>query len=166
MKKSFTLIELIVVIAIIAILAAIIAPNAFKAIEKAKISTVISTGQTYKTALLSLYADTGHWPADEMAGNRIIYLCDPSQLPVTTWVGFGATMHPSNLFENDNGWAGWNGPYIENLQYRHPWGGVYILQRTSSLGKESIYMQIHGFCYSGDPNAYDTSCKVPSDAAQ
>ena len=34
-KSGFTLIELIVVIAIIAVLAAIIAPNAFKAIEKA-----------------------------------------------------------------------------------------------------------------------------------
>ena len=38
MRKGFTLIELIVVIAIIAILAAIIAPNAFRAIEKAKAS--------------------------------------------------------------------------------------------------------------------------------
>ena len=34
MRKSFTLIELIVVIAIIAVLAAIIAPNSFKAIAK------------------------------------------------------------------------------------------------------------------------------------
>jgi len=38
MRRSFTLIELIVVIAIIAILAAIIAPNAFRAIEKAKVA--------------------------------------------------------------------------------------------------------------------------------
>ena len=36
-RQSFTLLELIVVIAIIAILAAIIAPNAFRAIEKAKV---------------------------------------------------------------------------------------------------------------------------------
>ena len=37
-SKGFTLIELIVVIAIIAILGAIIAPNAFRAIEKAKMA--------------------------------------------------------------------------------------------------------------------------------
>ena len=36
-KKSFTLIELLVVIGIIAALAAIVMPNAFKAIEKAKL---------------------------------------------------------------------------------------------------------------------------------
>ncbi|MCF7873830.1 MAG: prepilin-type N-terminal cleavage/methylation domain-containing protein, partial [Candidatus Omnitrophica bacterium] len=49
-KRSFTLIELIVVIAIIAILAAIIAPNAFQAIEKAKIIEAIGDFKTLKTA--------------------------------------------------------------------------------------------------------------------
>jgi prepilin-type N-terminal cleavage/methylation domain-containing protein len=38
--RAFTLIELIVVIAIIAILAAIVAPNAFRAIEKAKVAKI------------------------------------------------------------------------------------------------------------------------------
>ncbi|SHJ08964.1 prepilin-type N-terminal cleavage/methylation domain-containing protein [Desulfofundulus thermosubterraneus] len=37
-EKDFTLVELLVVIAIISILAAIIAPNAFKAVEKAKVA--------------------------------------------------------------------------------------------------------------------------------
>ncbi len=63
MKKSFTLIELIVVIAIIAILAAIIAPNAFKAIEKAKISRAIADFKTFKTAMFSYYADCGKFPS-------------------------------------------------------------------------------------------------------
>ncbi|MBU2265567.1 MAG: prepilin-type N-terminal cleavage/methylation domain-containing protein, partial [Candidatus Omnitrophica bacterium] len=67
MQKSFTLIELIVVIAIIAILAAIIAPNAFKAIEKAKVTKAIADLKTYKTATHSLYADTGHWVLDGRA---------------------------------------------------------------------------------------------------
>lgn len=40
-RIGFTLIELIVVIAIIAILAAIIAPNAFRAIEKANIQKAV-----------------------------------------------------------------------------------------------------------------------------
>ena len=92
MKKYFTLIELIVVIAIIAILAAIIAPNAFKAIEKAKISATISDMKTIKKAAIIYYADTGQWPwegavhADESTG-----------------IGF----------VTDDGAAGWDGPYIE-----------------------------------------------------
>ncbi|NCC82098.1 MAG: prepilin-type N-terminal cleavage/methylation domain-containing protein [Clostridia bacterium] len=39
-KKGFTLVELLVVIAIIAILAAVVAPNAFKAIEKSKVTAI------------------------------------------------------------------------------------------------------------------------------
>jgi len=57
-NKSFTLIELIVVIAIIAILAAIIAPNAFRAIEKAKISTAIADFKANKNAVYAFYADS------------------------------------------------------------------------------------------------------------
>ena len=61
-NKGFTLIELLIVIAIIGILAAIIAPNAFNAIEKAKIAKVISDLNAIKTASLIYYADMGFWP--------------------------------------------------------------------------------------------------------
>ena len=46
MRKWFTLIELIVVISIIAVLSAIIAPNAFRAIEKSKITKALSDIKT------------------------------------------------------------------------------------------------------------------------
>ena len=46
--NAFTLIELIVVIVIIAVLAGIIAPNAFRAIEKAKLSRVAHDAQNIK----------------------------------------------------------------------------------------------------------------------
>ncbi|MBU1112675.1 MAG: pilin [Candidatus Omnitrophica bacterium] len=103
MKKSFTLIELIVVIAIIAILAAIIAPNAFKAIEKAKIARVLSTLKAIKTAVGSYYADTGKWP------------------PRYDLLNPGFTTNP---FLIDPGISGWDGPYVENWN-NHPWGGYY-----------------------------------------
>ena len=51
---GFTLIELIVVIAIIAILAAIIAPNAFRAIEKAKITKTMADLDSFKKAIFAL----------------------------------------------------------------------------------------------------------------
>lgn len=60
--KGFTLVELLVVIAIIAILAAVIAPNAFKAIEKSKVSAVISDYRAAKLATLLYYSDHGEWP--------------------------------------------------------------------------------------------------------
>jgi len=102
-KKSFTLIELIVVIAIIAILAAIIAPNAFKAIEKAKISQVIGTFKVVKSALGVYYTDTGQWPPT---------------------YGRSQLLNPAlNPFINDQGDAGWDGPYLDNYATTHPWGG-------------------------------------------
>ena len=64
LRKGFTLVELIVVIAIIAVLAAVVAPNAFKAVEKAKVSGVISDYNAIKTATMAYYGDCGGWPTD------------------------------------------------------------------------------------------------------
>ncbi|GAA0717701.1 prepilin-type N-terminal cleavage/methylation domain-containing protein [Clostridium malenominatum] len=104
-KKGFTLVELLVVIAIIAILAAIIAPNAFKAIEKSKVATAESDYRAVKTATLNYYADTGKWPAsmDNLTS-------DP---PV----------------------AGWNGSYLEKLPSKNPWGGTYALGASGKFLK-------------------------------
>ena len=105
MRKGFTLIELIVVIAIIAILAAIIAPNAFKAIEKGKISSTIADCRSIKTAAMAYYADTGVWPAD------------------------GAT---TNGFVTDDNTDGWDGPYLEKWPARAAWGGAYTFQNDNA----------------------------------
>ncbi|MCF7873836.1 MAG: type II secretion system protein GspG [Candidatus Omnitrophica bacterium] len=99
MKKGFTLIELIVVIAIIAILAAIIAPNAFKAIEKAKVSASVGDYKSLKTGAMSFYADTGTWPDQEDDGTGFV--------------------------NNDNNVTGWDGPYLEKWPNKASWGGDY-----------------------------------------
>lgn len=119
MRKGFTLIELIVVIAIIAILAAIIAPNAFKAIEKAKVARAISDYKTIKTAVGAHYADTGKW---------IGYM---------DWL-----IIESSLFYNEyprkgsgNPLAGWDGPYLEGGFERHPWGGFYFFECEEDWAK-------------------------------
>ncbi len=99
MKKSFTLIELIVVIAIIAILAAIIAPNAFKAIEKAKISKAVGDFKAIKTAALNYQIDVNQWPPTDIGHHGK----DPNDTTVET----------ENFITGQNQPSGWDGPYLE-----------------------------------------------------
>ncbi|MCS7234027.1 MAG: prepilin-type N-terminal cleavage/methylation domain-containing protein [Synergistetes bacterium] len=61
-KKGFTLVELLVVIAIIGILVAIITPNAFNAIERAKIARCEADLHAIKSGALAYYIDVGDWP--------------------------------------------------------------------------------------------------------
>lgn len=129
--NGFTLIELIVVIAVIGILAAIIAPNAFKAIEKAKIARTSADMKTIKTSVLNYYADTGRWPACHYI-NTI----------------------NSPLLTND-GVVGWNGPYLEKIAMsplsRQPavggcpvFGYYYVWWNRSSSGTYSCYFDLDG----------------------
>ena len=108
MKKGFTLIELIVVIAIIAVLAAVVAPSAFKAIEKGKVSAGMGDWDSIKTASFALFADTSTWPADG-----------------TTGAGLTADTAPAT--------PGWDGPYLEKWPSRNPWAGTYTMQNDAAI---------------------------------
>ncbi|HRZ14309.1 MAG TPA: prepilin-type N-terminal cleavage/methylation domain-containing protein [Candidatus Omnitrophota bacterium] len=101
MKRGFTLVELIVVIAIIAILAAVVAPNAFKAIEKAKISGTLADLSTIKTGAMAYYGDTGSWPWICNANCSVGFVNVPTAATVT----------------------GWDGPYLEKWPATAKWGG-------------------------------------------
>jgi len=110
-QNSFTLIELIVVIAIIAVLAAVIAPNAYKAIEKAKAAAI---GQTYKAiskAALSHYVDTGLWT------HPGVWCVDNP--------GVGCIKWEDSFFVVDLGDLGWDGPYLDKAPPLNPWGKKY-----------------------------------------
>ncbi len=125
-QRGFTLIELLVVIAIIGILAAIIAPNAFTAIEKAKIARAISDLNAIKTASLLYYSDIGFWPPDVWPA------VDPGfmqPLPYSYATGgYPNRIHTSHLpadwqdIVNER----WDGPYLEKWPITHPWGTDYI----------------------------------------
>jgi len=110
-KKAFTLVELIVVIAIIAILAAVIAPNAFRAIEKAKVDATITDYRAVKTATMHYYSDTGVWPSDG----------------VTT----------SGLVASDSR-AGWDGPYLEKWPQGKWVSSTYTFQNDSAYDWDGL----------------------------
>ena len=123
MRKSFTLIELIVVIAIIAVLAAIIAPNAFKAIEKAKISRTIADFKTIKSATQAYYADVGKWPPKDLTEDPL----NPNIIVET-----------ENFISGENQPLGWDGPYLE----RWPQNPFFAPGRFGNQ-KYSNYIYIH-----------------------
>ncbi|OQX52656.1 MAG: hypothetical protein B5M48_04820 [Candidatus Omnitrophica bacterium 4484_213] len=139
MKKGFTLIELIVVIAIIGILAAIIAPNAFKAIEKAKISATIEDYRSIKTAAMSFYADTGTWPADG---------CEEA------------------FTANDNcasgTYSGWDGPYLEKWPTLAKWGGAYTFEKQT----DNVAPYANAWGGNGIEKRFVRITSVPETAAQ
>jgi len=123
-EHGFTLVELLVVIAIIGVLAAIIAPNAFNAIEKAKITRAIGDLHTLKTSTLQYYSDVGIWPPDVGPGIdpgfMHPYPWDPStgvEDPNLVWPGQGLPSDWTDIVDEK-----WDGPYIEKWPYRNPWG--------------------------------------------
>lgn len=127
-RRGFTLIELLVVIAIIGILAAIIAPNAFKAIEKAKVVKVISDVNAIKTAALLYYSDAGVLPPDD-----------------DDYTSGGVGNHLADFFDNVAGVEGWDGPYLESKgqnpfnkrpvdspEYGYQWEGTWRASNPSA----------------------------------
>lgn len=114
LTRGFTLIELIVVIAIIAILAAIVAPNAFRAVEKSKIARVVEDSKVIKTGAYAMYADTGLWPGSNWEDDE-----DNDTLAEADQ-GEGFVFKGSNSHMPDT----WEGPYLEKWPL-NPWGGQY-----------------------------------------
>lgn len=119
-NKGFTLVELLVVIAIIAILAGIVTPNAFNAIEKAKVAKAEADYRAIKSAALNYYTDTGTWP---VSGNGGDY---ETKMFIT---GENIQSNNQTVWSKP---AGWNGPYLEKWPDKNPWGGSYTFKSASS----------------------------------
>lgn len=126
-RRGFTLIELLVVIAIISILAAVITPNAFRAVEKAKVVSFASDYKAMKGALQTYYADVGKWPGNYQELTPILI------------TGSGQP-------------AGWDGPYLDKL-YQTRWvtGSPisYWIYETGRLDSDNGF-EGH-FCYYWGP---------------
>lgn len=95
LQQAFTLIELLVVIAIIAILAAILFPVFAQAKYSAKVASSLSNTK-------------------QQALGSIMYSADVDDM-VVYFYGY-ATAADSNIYHNDNGWAGKVFPYVKNQE--------------------------------------------------
>ncbi|MBU1113071.1 MAG: prepilin-type N-terminal cleavage/methylation domain-containing protein [Candidatus Omnitrophica bacterium] len=177
MRKSFTLIELIVVIAIIAILAAIIVPNAFKAIEKAKVTEAIADFKTLKTAMYSMYGDTRKWGIENHEDNLaaypqhgFVFVNNPNVVPYDP--RFTELVDdPNSDADPNNDMPGWDGPYVERLKGKTPWKGSYAIQawrcddETGGFDSNArdIWLEFEDICYEGPRT--NTACPVPDSVA-
>jgi len=106
------------VIAIIGIIIAVVLPNAFKAMERAKVIRVIADLRAIKAAGYAYYIDTGDWPK---AGQDSY---DPG-----TGDNYGFL-----YFMKTDGNPYWNGPYLEKLPSSTPWGGYYRYWKSRITG--------------------------------
>jgi|TARA_Y100000031_G_C8089077_1_gene323278 general secretion pathway protein G len=111
MKKSFTLIELMVVIAIIGILGVVIAPVVGKAIEKARVAKAIAMYSAIEKATAMIVLDIGTLPRESS-------WC--------TGVGFANSTNVPTPEVNS-----WDGPYLKVWPETDPWGGcvTYLVGR-------------------------------------
>ena len=148
-QLCFTLAELVVVMVIISALLTIIAPSAFRAIEKAKITKAIADFKTIRSACNAIYADTGRWPGIRGGEERL---------------------KNSFLFSKVNSLGeealGWDGPYLEQFLERHPWGGTYLLEGQNNWGKglpSELILEYEDFCYPTGPNS--PRCGVKKESA-
>ena len=111
---------MLVVISIIAILAAVIVPNAFKAIEKAKIARIISDCKNIEQIALTHYVDTGEWPRIQQKHPTLMQ-------PAGSMI---------SLIKNESNVPSWDGPYLD-AQPMNPLGGGYGFGFLAYPGNES-----------------------------
>ena len=108
---GFTFAETIVVLVIILLLTAGVALTAVKFVDKAKVTSAKSQIETYKFALQSYYLDCGIYPSREQGLEALFE--KPVLYPV-----------PEH----------WNGPYIDKVVQKDPWGNDYVYSDITTNG--------------------------------
>jgi len=161
--KSFTLIELIVVIAIIAILSAIVAPNAFRAIEKAKVSRAIQDVNAIKTAAMGFYNDTGLWPGSQwgtMPGDPLSPASYGEGFVTMPQVHSGSGSQQATAQQQI---AYWDGPYLDKWS-NTPWAMPYMWDYNNwdASGDGIPYEHVVWLDLAHSPGPYDQNNKVPA----
>jgi len=114
MKKSFTLIEILLVVVIISALAAMVVPRLTGRSEQAKEAIAKADVMVNIPTALKLYElDNGMFPATEQGLQALVR--KPASSPVPQF---------------------WSGPYIESNKITDPWGNEYIYQYPGSHGAD------------------------------
>jgi type II secretory pathway pseudopilin PulG len=164
------LIELTVAIAIIAILASVIAPKAFKAIEKAKITRLTADMRSVKAAATSYYSDVGLWPPDVCPNEDPGFIAADNYQNRCCGQNYGPPYMPANYANVID--ANWDGPYLEKFPFMTPWGGSYDWEYWPAGGwlqPPGVYMSVRSKyvsspqgsgCYYTAPSA---ATDVPND---
>lgn len=117
--KGFTLLELLVVVAIIGLLAAYVGPRYFKQIGKSERTVAKSQIDSFARALNSYRIDVGEYPSSEEGLNALVN-------------------KPTDSIKSKK----WNGPYLEKLPPKDPWGQSYAYTNSgdnflvTSYGKD------------------------------
>lgn len=118
-RRGFTLIEILVVIVVIAILATLVAPNIFKHVDDAKISTTRSQIEMIGSALDAYRLDSSRYP--------------------TTEEGLQALWTPPA----DAGGAA-RQPYMRKAVPVDPWGNAYIYLSPGEVNPQGYDLLSYG----------------------
>lgn len=121
MRRSFTLIELMVVVAVLGILAAILVPNAIGIIDRARSSRAQADLKVLQTAMLSYRSDIGELPprGDFYTGRG-------------SYTNNRLGRVNRALMRNDG--TNWNGPYLNDEIGLDPWGRSYLYDDNDNYG--------------------------------
>ncbi|MFA6217865.1 MAG: prepilin-type N-terminal cleavage/methylation domain-containing protein [Candidatus Omnitrophota bacterium] len=171
LSRGFTLVEIIVVISVIAILAGVITPNAYRAIEKAKISRATQEVRAIKTASIAFFNDLGLWPGSQwgvMPANPATgYEDDPySKAPYGEGFCTPPIVHSGcaeRQLIGNNAIAFWQGPYLDKWSIS-PWGWPYMWDANNfdTTGNGIPNEHVVWFDLAEHPGPYDTNPKIPS----
>ena len=123
LKRSFTLIELVVVLLVISILTVAVVPAAFRALERSRVSAAIADYRSIRAAAINYYSHTASWPLDNSG--------------------------PSYFLSNTGGLATWDGPYLDKWPMGKWPGSVITFQNDSDVnwdinggGDDARYLQV------------------------
>ena len=114
MKKTFTLIEMLVVFSVIGIISAMLIPRVMVGIERAKVARVVEEARQIRNGAYQMYADTSLWPGSN-------WVDDIAHDPLAGCNAGDGFVRPGSSSAMPSSWSG---PYLEKWT-KNPWGGIY-----------------------------------------